>query len=1024
MAGIAGRDTDRSGADRTGPIYWKRRRTGRAAGMRPFHLGIAVLLLGLVVSSLWLALGESGGIAFARSARAKRAADAAISGAGGADDDAASAKSRVPLAPVAAALAPSPAARKAWDRPRLEGRIVDPAGIGVAGARVFAATGSSWLAIPLDVEPDGIPRSWMRVERAATDAEGRFVLEDLRPGELRLAARAPGFAPRTVERLELADVAEFRLEDVRLERGVVLEGRVVDLEGRAVEGAEILVALDAASPAAGAGITLPGHGIPLARTADDGSFRVDELAAGPWRLLVDAPEFAIGEEEGRTERAGEHQSDLVFRLERGFEIHGRVRGDLEGRDLAGLRVSARPSPEREAGANAADETLPDGPDARSRTALCGKDGEFVLRGIRANVRYHLALAEAGDDAGEWKRSSGGDPVYAWAGQRGVEIDYAPAAVLRFRALDERTGAPISTLTARAGIGEEGDSPLDARGEIRRVYPEGRVQIGDLRPRRGSPAVVLRVAAVGYKDLLQKGIELAPGQDLDLGDLRLEPEHVVTVHVVDGASGADVESARVLLGPSDDELLGRLRSTPDTDYWADGEVRYARTDVAGRARLTSFPGLRIAARADARGYLPSEPYAAAMPEDRDVDVELRLQHGGIVEVRVRDDRGSPVEGVPIEHRRPGVGEEPDGEEGRRTDATGLVRYEALPVGAHAFRLGEGLSASSEAESEGTGGWIETVASEGSRASLDFRAPPRGGLVGVVREGGRPLASARLHLAELHGQGEEEDPGWFAPGASDPYSTSADHEGAYAFGGLRCARYRLFVTHAGRRMTSAFEVSVESPSPTFDVDLDVASLDGRVTAPDGSPIPDVHVVAASAAGEEDPGESYRMVLLEDERGAPRLDYRPEANPGATTDANGRFSLRGVRSGDALNLYASGDFVRPGSVEGLVLGPDEARRGIDFVLARAGVLEVSLAGSSGSRRDPRRLVRAVRAGEEDQEEAVASGHLRGRNRSCRLTSLEPGTYHVTLGSEGGQDGPGLLAQDVEVVAGRIAKVVFQAR
>jgi protocatechuate 3,4-dioxygenase beta subunit len=1004
--------------------------------MRPFHLGIAVLLLGLVVAWLWLGLGQSGGFAFAaRSVRA-RAAESGFDAADG-TDVAASAKARVALAPIAPALSTAHAARKTWDRPRVAGRVVDPAGNGVAGARVFAATGSGWLAIPLDLEPEGLPRAWIRVERSATDAEGRFVLEDLRAGELRLAVRAPGFAPRTVERLELPDVAELRLDDVRLEAGVVLEGHVVDLDGRGVAGADLLVALDAASPAAGAGITLPGHGIPLARADDDGSFRIDELAPGPWRILVDAPDFATSEEEGRTERAGERRSGLVFRLERGFEIHGRVRGDVESRELAGLRVSARPSPEREAeresgrepGAIAAEETLPDASDARSRTASCEKDGAFVLRGVRANVRYLLAVTESGDDAGEWKRASGGDPVYAWAGQRGVEIAYAPGAALRFRVLDDRTGAPIQALTARAGVGDEGESPLDARGEVRRSYPEGRVRIGDLRPRRDSADVVLRVAATGYKDLQRKGIALAPGEEKDLGDLRLEPEHVVSVHVVDGTSGADVENARVLLGGSDEEIVDRLRSTPDTDYFADAEMRYARTDAAGRARLSSLPGQRVAARADARGFLPSEPWAAVLPEDGDVEVELRLRRGGLVEVRVRDERGSPVEGVAIEHKRPGPDEESGDEEGRRTDAAGVARYEALPAGAHAFRLGEGISAASEQETEGTGGWIETVASEGSRATLDFRAPPRGGLVGVVREGGRPLASARLHLSELHGQGETDDPGWFAPGASDPFSTSADQDGGYAFAGLRCARYRLFVTHAGRRMTSAFEVSVENPPRTFDVELDVASLEGRVTGPDGSPIPDVHVVAASAAGDDDPGESYRMVLFEDDRGAPRLDYRPEAKPGATTDANGRFSLRGVRSGDALNLYANGDFVRPGAVENLVLGPDEARRGVDLVLAPAGVLEVSLAGSPGSRRDPRRLVRAVRAGDEQREDAVSTGHLRGRNRSCRLVALEPGTYHVALGTEGNApegnaETASALAQDVEVVAGRTTKLVFQAR
>src|SRR5262249_13078369 len=159
--------------------------------------------------------------------------------------------------------------------------------------------------------------------------------------------------------------------------------------------------------------------------------------------------------------------------------------------------------------------------------------------------------------------------------------------------------------------------------------------------------------------------------------------------------------------------------------------------------------------------------------------------------------------------------------------------------------------------------ETVVAEGSRAELSFRAPSRGGLRGTVREGGRPLASARLHLA-LERAETDEDPSWFSPGSADPFTTSSGSDGSYAFEALPCARARLFVTHASRRMPAVLEVEVDSPPGVRDVDLDVASLEGRVTTEDGSPLPGIEVFASGMTEQEELSGSFRMVLSEDEHG----------------------------------------------------------------------------------------------------------------------------------------------------------------
>ncbi|HEV8114449.1 MAG TPA: carboxypeptidase-like regulatory domain-containing protein [Planctomycetota bacterium] len=1006
--------------------------------MRPIHLGLAALLLAAALAALWVSLDLSPWIAHAGAGRdaPTALANASLELAAGAADaqtpaqDAAA--TRVALAPaedpVAAAVE-----RKAPELPHVTGRIVDPKGAGIAGATVFAASGTSWIQIPLDVEPEALPRGWIRVERTTTDAEGRFEFATLKPGPLRVAARAAGFAPRYEDRLDLPDRPDCALPDLAMEPGVVLSGRVVDADGKAVEGATLLSAL-AGAASGSTKVTLPGRGIPLATSDAEGAFRVDQLASGPWKLIIDAPGQAISEEEGRTERAGEHQSGLVFRVERGFEVLGRVRAEF-GTLPEGLRIGARPSPERENGPRgpaSEAEDVPGASDTRARFATCTADGSFVVRGVKSGVRYSLTLSKASDEPGGWKRIRATDPVFAWAGQRGLEILYRPESALVFRVLDGRTGAPLTSFGVWAGVGRE--QPLrDEKNQAVHEFKDGRVRFGELRPKRGGPAVLLRVAANGFKDLERKDVALDPAQELDLGDLTLEASPLVLARVLDDRTGTPVDGARVIVGTkSDQDVLQRLDRTQDTDLWGQSDIRYARTDAKGLARLSSLPGKAAIACACAKGFLASEPLHVTLPADRDQEIELRLKHGGTIVVRVRDTRGQPVEGVALEHKQPA--RDPEDEDSAidsrslKTDSAGLVQFDALAPGTHAFRVsdrpqdGVWFDEQNDAHQEA---WVESVVAEGSQATLEFSAPARGGLFGVVREGGRPLEGAQLHLEEIRAGGEHTR-GWFSPGTNDPSTTISDADGRYRYEGLRCGSYRLQVAHGSRRMAAVFDVAIESPARPFDVDLDVASIEGRVTGEDGEALPGIDVQAMSVQRDDGGVGSWRMVVTEDDRGLPRVDYRQESRPNAKTDAAGRFVLRGVRTGEPLVVTASGEKVVSGRVEGITVGPDEARRGVDFVLKAAGVIEVTLAGN------PQRLrgqqgwyqLRAFRIGEDGKQDLAQTNYLGGWNPVCRMRSLRPGKYKVAINAGGDESAAILSEQEVEVVAGQVSKVVLDPR
>lgn len=1002
--------------------------------MRAIHLGLAAVVLAVLTATLWYWLEPPAHVAHAAdgttTTESGRTGDPGIDAQTPGDGTSSSSSPlRVPLAP------PEPEPQKpapAWspgDEPRLRGRIVDRPGRGIPGATVLAASGVFWIQVPLDVEPEGLPKGWFEVERTTTDEDGRFAFDSLKPGTLRIAARAPGYAPAHEDHLDLPDRPEHELPDIRLEPGVVLSGRVVDRERKGVAGATLLQPLECGRDQGGNEVSFPSRGVPLATTDADGAFTMDELAAGPWSLIVDAPGFAVSEESGRTRNAGDRVSELLFRVDRGFEILGRVRAE-DGALPDKLRVSARPSPEDEdQNAEAEERELPSPVSHRVRHASCSPDGSFTVHGLQGSTRYALSLWRGDESGTTWKLARGTATAHGYSGQRGIEIVYKPEAALVFRVTDARSGLPITELGVWAGVGNE-RVLRDDEDEALRGFPDGRVRYGGLRPKRGGKPVQLRVAATGYADHERKDLALDPGQTLDLGEIALAPERVVQARVVDDHTGEPVEGARVVLGTQTlKELCRFLADRPGEDLHDLPKVRYGRTDARGSARLSSWPGKSATAVADAKGYLASEPVSSFLPEGEDREIVLRLRRGGTVVVSVRDHAGKPVEGIGIERKDPARGEEDGGPDGQdrddRTDDLGVARFEALVPGVYAFRVRDQTAPQNVwfgRNREGTGeGWVEAVAVDGATATLEFTVLSRGGLFGTVREGGLPLAGARLHLVDPE-RAEGGRPNFWG-GENDPLATMTDAEGTYRFDKVKSGGYTLEVAHGSRKMVARLAVGIEDPPRAFDVDLDVAVIEGRVVGEDGVALEGIEVQCLNANGRNESQGSWRVLLTEDEEGDADVDYRQDIPSAEKTDANGRYSLRGVRSGDPVQVQASGDRVQPQTKPAMTLGPDEIRRNVDFVLADAGAIEVVMVGNPASGRGGWYQVRGTQIVEEGRGGSSAYGNLGTWNRTCRLRSLAPGRYRVQVFRGGRQNAQPLLEVEADVVVRETARVTFQA-
>jgi protocatechuate 3,4-dioxygenase beta subunit len=162
-----------------------------------------------------------------------------------------------------------------------------------------------------------------------TDAEGLFKLEGLDEEEAGVLVQADGFRPTLVRIPVSADGAEPA--EIEIDRGAVLEGRVLDADGNPMAEASVSVHSNPSEPFVG---------LRPAATDREGRYRLVGVSPGPHDVTVEAPGMApklrasieIGD-------SGDH--DLDFRFPAGSEVSGQVVDDA-GRPVPRARLTLVP----------------------------------------------------------------------------------------------------------------------------------------------------------------------------------------------------------------------------------------------------------------------------------------------------------------------------------------------------------------------------------------------------------------------------------------------------------------------------------------------------------------------------------------------------------------------------------------------------------------------------------------------------------------------------------------------------------
>ncbi len=869
---------------------------------------------------------------------------------------------------------------------RVAGRVVDELGRPVQGARVLVGRQDPF-GLPVDLRRAG--PSGDREAEVLTGEDGRFELVSGLRGDVQLAVRASGFAPlraaRTLEGGELAEV-----EDLVLARGVILEGFVVDAAGRGVPDVGIE---PREASAGGLVVTFAGPvSDPSFRTGPDGSFRVDELSAGPFELVLQHAEHPTEVVEGTAPRVGETVAGLRYVLEDGREIAGVVRG-LEPGASGTLRVRARPG---------RGDSFDPGAMLRTRSADLAADGSFLLGGLGEGL-HTLHVVDAAEDL-PWS-SPRSAPVVAEAGERDVELVLTGGRGLRFRVVDDRTGEPLEDFTVELGGGWL--EPLRAEGGgTREHHPGGLVEVPDVRVEPGRSVARVRIESERHARLDLDEVRLAPGEVTDLGDLRLVRVPELRVRVVDDATGEPLEGARVRVteAPRPSVPGGAVRigiASADLEVgeaelgdWGGlpgGESRSAKTGADGVALLGSLPGRRVRVVVTARRHADLRLDDLVLPAG-DHALEARMTRGGTVRVTVLDADGEPLARARVRQQLEGAERAHDV---GTTNAAGVATFRNLAAGTHRFRLLEEAGGGMMFE---FGGGVEFGAgnslaqdgeavkvAEGGESELVLRAPARGSVTGTVTENGQPLAGARVAF-EAAG-GDDGGEAGFLMLMGGGRSATTDARGRYTLEGLTPGAHRARISHATRSMDAVFELDLAAGENAEDFALTVAVLEGRVTDSEGRPAPGVEVRVERAGGDERAPQVMMMSVVSDAGGAVTVSSGGESPRAVRTDADGRYALRGVEPHSPLVVRTRAGTYQEAASEEVLVADGQTRRGVDLSVFEAGRVRARVVDAAG---EPVGfcLVHLEWSGDAD-ESVEARREFVGEGGEVVLEGLRPGAW-----------------------------------
>ncbi|MCA8977880.1 MAG: carboxypeptidase regulatory-like domain-containing protein [Planctomycetes bacterium] len=622
------------------------------------------------------------------------------------------------------------------ERAPIAGRLVTANGHSLAGRMV------GWQPVTGNGTMAAIETPVAASITASSDAEGRFLLQvpSFVRGRLQLAERR--FAFESTPKAQTITAAGIDVGDLVVVAAATLHGVTLDRHGHPVADAHVRI-----DPRGSRGDGRTTH------TSLDGSFRVEGLRPGPYRLIAESSRFL-------THRlafeipADEDMVELRLELAAGRTLPGRVIDDL-GRPLAGARVAlAAEHPDRPGTA------LPRFGDPVETDA----GGGFLLPGV-ADLGFTVMAWDDHHGAAVANFAGATDGLVLQVDRHGsvsgrlADPSNRPLAGSQLRLSRQWPEGADLALHAEAARLSSGGTERTATSDGDGRFEFANVPAGDWQLRATGPTHLATAAVT---------VSVRPGaasQVTLLGDRG----NALVVHVED-ARGNPLAGATVSLFEADDRRGG-------AGFLLAAEA----SDAAGQAELDHLPigAFIVEARHDL--WAPSEPVRVDVAIDA-ATLTLRLQAGAFVEIVARSDDGAPRAGIAC------CALTADGSNRvawrGRTDADGRARSTPLVPGQLVVALlpdsrGVGSIDPDRARRGGTA--VAVAAGEVRRVELIAARPAT--LRGTVSGPLGAEADAEVRVVPLRGS----ERSFFV--TRSRHITRSDRDGNYSISGLADGRYRV-------------------------------------------------------------------------------------------------------------------------------------------------------------------------------------------------------------------------------------------
>lgn len=520
------------------------------------------------------------------------------------------------------------------------GVVLSPEGEPVEGALVHLIQDMSALREIAQEGPE--------VGRVKTGRDGRFRVGGLQSGDTYiLVATHPAYAAVARHPIDPSERRSLH-QELRLQPGAELSGRVTDTAGVALEAARVRV-YDL-----GLQSFDPDPRTERAVLSDrDGRFAVRALVPGVKRVVVDKSGYASDGRLGVDVRIGSAPT-LDFQLDSGLSLEGVVVEAKSGLPVPGAQIIARPQPGIAPGGIAYEPIVP--------SANSGHDGIRTSELVRASgakadalaqEKFFLTAIAATDEQGNFRldgllatpylvqvRAPGflqTSHVALDAGTAGHRLAIARTARLSGVVLDDETGRPVTQFALAAS---QNDS-LGWIGPLTRQRfqdAEGRFTYVDAPPGRHW----LVAEAAGYAGGRSvEPVQVTVDQDLSGLVVRMQRGALLKGRVL-GGQGTPLAGARVEVVIS---VGGGLPDNPLTrgvmDRLRPSVGKEAVTDAAGEFRIENLAqgSYRVRARHPEHSDGSSEEFSCDGRRELTAP-ELRLAIAGRVRGVVRKSDGTP------------------------------------------------------------------------------------------------------------------------------------------------------------------------------------------------------------------------------------------------------------------------------------------------------------------------------------------------------------------------------------------------